>query len=76
MGEFKMATSGQLTKNTQQIVIQHLALLDWVEHDYPTLEYISTICNATDIFTKANGRIVFHCHNDVVLGKFHPKYSN
>ena len=75
MGAFKMATAGQPTKNTRHIAIRHFALLDWVERDYLTLEYISTVFNAADMFTKANGRIAFHRHNDVILGKLPPQFS-
>ena len=70
-----MATAVQPTKNTRHIAIGNFSLLDWVERDYLTLEYISTVFNAAHMFTKSNGRITFHHLNDVIIGKLPPKYS-
>ena len=72
VGAFLMADAGQLTRRTQHIDIRHFALLDWVEKDLVRLCKISTTLNSADILTKSTARIIFHRHNDVIMGNFSP----
>ena len=72
LGAFMMEDAGQPTRRTRHIDIRHFALLDWVERDYIKLCQISTKFNTADMLTKSTARIVFHRHNDVLMGKISP----
>lgn len=74
MGAFKMATAGQPTTRTRHIDIRCFALLDWVEHDLITIERLATTMNTADMLTKSTPRILFHRHNDIMMGKLRPTY--
>ena len=71
MGALLMANDGDLSKRTRHIDIKHFALLDWVEQDHMILARVETQNNAADSMSKANARIKFHSHMDVLLGKRH-----
>jgi hypothetical protein len=51
-------------------------LLDWVQRDLMILQRISTSDNCSDGLTKQNGRQLFYCHFDYILGKIKPDYVN
>ena len=72
VGAFLMADAGQPTPRTRHIAIKHFALLDWVENDLVRLQRIATAINSADNMTKANPRILFHRHNDIIMGKISP----
>ena len=71
-GAFMMADAGKPTQRTRHIDIRHFALLDWVERDMIRLEQISTKLNTADVLTKSTPRIIFHCHNNILMGKLNP----
>ena len=71
-GAFMMADAGKPTQRTRHIDIRHFALLDWVERDLIRLEQISTKLNTADVLTKSTPRIIFHRHNDILMGKLSP----
>ena len=73
-GALMMANAGQPTKRTRHIDIRHFALLDWVERDLVILERVETAANASDVLTKATGRIIFHRHYDTLMGRELPWY--
>ena len=72
-GAFMMSDSGKSTQQTRHINIQHFALLNWVERDLVRLEKISTKLNTADILTKSTPCIIFHCHNNIIIGKLSPQ---
>ena len=72
-GAFLMADAGKPTPRTRHIEIRHFALLDWVERDLVQLEQISTTLNTADMLTKSTPRIIFHRHNDVLMGIISPR---
>ena len=73
VGAYLMADAGQPTTRTRHIDIKHFALLDWVENDMIKLQRIATSINSADNLTKSTPRIIFHRHNDIIMGKFNPK---
>ena len=72
VGAFLMADAGQPTPRTRHIAIKHFALLDWVENNLVCLQRIAASINSVDNMTKANPRILFHRHNDIIMGKISP----
>ena len=68
-----MADAGQPTTRTRHIDIKHFALLDWVENDMIKLQRIATSINSTDNLTKSTPRIIFHQHNNIIMGRFNQK---
>ena len=70
VGAFMMTDSEKPTQRTQHIDICHFALLEWVEQDLVCLKQISTKLNMANILTKSKPRIIFHCQNDILMGKF------
>ena len=69
VGSFLMADAVQPTPRTRHIDIEHFALLDWVEEDLIKLQKIATSLNSADNMTKQNSRILFHQHNNIIMGK-------
>ena len=72
VGAFLMADAGQPTPRTRHIAIKHFALLDWVENNLVCLQRIAASINSADNMTKGNLRILFHRHNDIIMGKINP----
>ena len=64
-----MTDAGQPTTRTRHIDIKHFALLDWVEKDLIKLQRIATSINSGDNLIEPNTQILFHRHNDGVMGK-------
>ena len=62
------------TKRTRHVDSRFFAILDWVQTDQILIKKIDTADNASDVLTKATGRIIFYRHNDTILGKRVPKY--
>ena len=71
-GAFMMADASKPTQQTRHIDICHFALPDWVERDLICLEQISMTLNTADVLTKSTPRIIFHCHNNILMGKLSP----
>ena len=69
MGALLMANDGNMSRRTRHIDIKHFALIAWVESAHMHLSHIATQHNAVDSLSKANTRIKFHSHMDVLLGK-------
>jgi len=67
-----MANEGHYSTRTRHIDIKYFAILEWVEDDKLKLSRIDTQHNASDSLTKATGRIKFHSHMDVLMGKHVP----
>jgi hypothetical protein len=70
-----MANAQKPTTRTRHIVIKYFALCDWVECDLIRLERIDTSINIADHLTKPLSQILFHRHDDFLLGHVPPKYS-
>ena len=49
--------------------------MDWVATDLLNIVRIETARNTADAFTKPLGKILFHRHFDVIMGKRRPPYS-
>jgi KUP system potassium uptake protein len=63
------------TPRTRHMDIRYRALSDWIESDLMVLERVDTAVNTSDHLTKILGRILFHRHNDYLLGHVPPKYT-
>ena len=70
-----MVNSGKPTKHARHIDIKQFSIIDWVETDLLSVEPISTHDNISDAFKKVLARILFHCHNEIIMGKVRPSYS-
>ena len=73
IGAYLMADAGQPTTITRHIDIKHFAMLNWVKEDMIRLQQIATIINSADNLTKLTPRMIFHRHNNIIMGKFNPK---
>ncbi len=63
------------TPRTRHLDIRYRALSDWIERDLMLLERVDTSVNTSDHLTKLLGRVLFHRHNDYLLGHVPPQYS-
>jgi hypothetical protein len=70
-----MVSAQAPTKRTGHVEIRHFALLQWAEDDYIIAKPIPTDHNPSDSFTKATGRIKFHQHADIYMGRRPPSKS-
>jgi hypothetical protein len=73
-GAVFMANAQQTSQRTRHIDIKHFALIDWVEQDLMVLDDIPTAENCADSLTKATAKILFHCHNDTIMGRRIPPH--
>ena len=71
-----MVNSGQPSKRTRHLDNRQFAILDWVETDLLEVIRVSTKDNTPDGLTKSNAKILFHRHNQILMGKHRPKYHN
>lgn len=60
---------------TRHMDIRYRALSDWIERDLLILERVDTSVNTSDHLTKLLGRVLFHRHNDYLMGHVPPKYT-
>ena len=74
-GATAMANAGKPTSRTRHIDIKFYAIQEWVETDLLVLQRIDTAINMADHFTKPLPRILFHRHNDYIMGRVPPTYS-
>ena len=73
-GCLQMTQALKPTKRTRHVDSRFFAILDWVQTDQIVIKKIDTSDNASDVLTKATGRIIFYRHNDTLLGKRVPPY--
>ena len=62
------------TKWTRHADISYFALLDWSSTCQLAATPIRTDLNISDSMTKATGRIKFHQHADIFMGRIPPSY--
>ena len=74
-GCLKLANSGQPSKRTRHIDTRQFAILDWVKTDLLLVKRVPTNDNISDTLTKPLGKILFHRHNEVLMGTVQPEYS-
>ena len=73
-GAVFMVDAGAPTKRTRHVDIRYFALLEWSESGQLKAEPIPTDANISDSMTKATGRIKFHQHADLYMGRTPPPY--
>jgi len=73
-GAIHMANAQAPTRRTRHVELKHFALLQWVEDLHITFVPVGTAENISDPMTKATGRIKFHQHADVYMGRIPPSY--
>ena len=73
-GAVFMVDAGAPTKRTRHVDIRYFALLDWSDSGQIKAEAIPTDENISDSLTKATGRIKFHQHADLYMGRTPPQY--
>ena len=73
-GCLQMTKALKPTKRTRHVDSRFFAILDWVQTDQILIEKIDTTDNASDVLTKATGRIIFYRHTDTMLGNRTPSY--
>ena len=74
-GAVFMVDAGAPTKRTRHVDIRYFALLEWSETGQIKAEAIPTDANISDSMTKATGRIKFHQHADIYMGREPPQYA-
>ena len=62
------------TRRTRHVDIRYFALLEWSASGQLKAEAIPTDVNISDSLTKATGRIKFHQHADLNMGRTLPSY--
>jgi hypothetical protein len=73
-GALHMVTASAPTKRTRHVDIRYFALIQWAESGQIQAWPIPTACNIRDSLTKATGRIKFHQHADIFMGRQQPHY--
>jgi hypothetical protein len=74
-GTIHMANAQAPTRHCRHIGIRYFALLQWVEDGHVIFVPIPTDLNVSDSLTKATGRIKFHQHADMYMGRIPPPYA-
>jgi hypothetical protein len=62
------------TRRTRHVDIRYFALLQWSETGQVKAKSIPTASNISDSMTKPTGRIKFHQHADLFMGRTPPTY--
>ena len=75
-GVIDIVNSGKPTKRARHVDTKQFCMLDWVETDLLEVVKVSTHDNPSDTFTKALPKILFHRHNEVLMGKVRPEFSS
>ena len=73
-GAVLMVDAGAPTRRTRHVDIRYFALLEWSDSGQLKAEAIPTDMNISDSLTKATGRIKFHQHADIYVGRVPPHY--
>ena len=73
-GALLMGNAGMPTRRTRHMDIKYFSLQQWIEQDLILLQDIESTYNVADTFTKQLGRVLFHQHNDTVMGRKYPIY--
>ena len=74
MGAVFTISSQAPTKRTRHVDIKYFALLDWSELKQLSAMPIATDHNISDSTTKPIGRIKFHQHADIYMGRVTPTH--
>jgi hypothetical protein len=62
------------TRRTRHVDIRYFALLQWSATGQVKAKAITTALNISDSMTKPTGRIKFHQHADLFMGRIPPQY--
>ena len=62
------------TRRTRHVDIRYFALLQWSDTRQLKAKAIPTASNISDSMTKPTGRIKFHQHADLFMGRIPPQY--
>ena len=63
------------TQRTRYVDTRYFAILNWIETDQLEIKKIDTADNASDVLTKALGRILFYRYTDSLLGRRVPNFE-
>ena len=73
-GCLQMTQALKPTKRTRHVETKYFAILHWVQTDQLKIKKINTSDNASDVLTKATGKVLFYRHNATLMGKRKPLY--
>ena len=73
-GACHIATSQQPTRRTRHIDMKIFCILQWTDEEHLAFPTIPTEYNPADSLSKQTGRIKFHQHMDVLMGRRRPAY--
>ena len=73
-GCLQMTQALKPTKRTRHVETRYFAILNWVQTDQLQISKIDTSDNASDVLTKATGRLLFYRHNATLMGHRRPQY--
>ena len=74
-GALFMVESQAPTKRTRHVDIRYFALLQWQQQKLLVVIPVPTANNISDSMTKATGRIKFHQHTDIYMGRTRPHHG-
>ena len=73
-GCLQMTQALKPTKRTRHVETKYFAILHWVQTDQINIKKINTSDNASDVLTKATGKLLFYRHNATLMGRRKPSY--
>ena len=74
-GALYMVEAQAPTKRTRHVDIRYFALLQWQNQKHLVVIPVPTADNISDTMTKATGRIKFHQHTDIYMGRTRPTHG-
>ena len=75
-GALHMVEAQAPTKRTRHVDIRYFALLQWQQQKHLEVIPVPTADNISDSMTKATGRIKFHQHTDIYMGRTRPTFQS
>ena len=74
-GARHMANSQKPTKRTRHVDMKQFVILEWTEEEQIVFKDVPTSINPSDSLSKQTGRIKFHEHMDILMGRKCPTYA-
>jgi hypothetical protein len=74
-GAHLMTNAQQATRHTCHVELKQFAVLQSVEDEQIIFSGTGTAHNISDSLTKQTGRIKFHEHHDILMGRICPAYT-
>jgi hypothetical protein len=73
-GARQLTNAQQPTRRTRHIDMKDFCILQWTEEEQINYKDVATALNVSDSLSKPTGRIKFHEHMDIMMGRRKPIY--